>query len=103
MMKDKLKLGQLGPGESKKIQEDYYNQASQIMTLTRDNQEMAAAIKILEEQNFEYEVITTFPLNYRDLFQNFAQILSKLSLLIVFNVNIISSIALFELPWLIIN
>ena len=37
-------------------QEEYFKQTDQLITLKRDNEEMASAIKTLEKQNFEYEV-----------------------------------------------
>ena len=55
-LKERLNAEGIGNQEMKKIQDSYFNQGNQIMTLKRDNEEMAAAIKILEEQNFEYEV-----------------------------------------------
>jgi len=42
--------------DKNRIQEEYFIQATHLKTLQRDNEEMATAIKILEEQNFEYEV-----------------------------------------------
>jgi len=42
-------------GDKNRLQEEFFIQATQLKTLKRDNEEMATAIKILEEQNFEYE------------------------------------------------
>jgi len=42
--------------DKNRLQEEYFIQATQLKTLKKDNEEMATAIKILEEQNFEYEV-----------------------------------------------
>lgn len=56
IMKEKLNLGGVANEDPKKVQDEYFSQTNQILTLKRDNEEMAAAIKILEEQNFEYEV-----------------------------------------------
>jgi hypothetical protein len=41
--------------ERGKLEEEFYLQANHVKLLKKDNEEMATAIKILEEQNFEYE------------------------------------------------
>ena len=52
IMKQKfnMKSGEGGDPDIKQVQEEYFNQTDQLMTLKRDNEEMAAAVKILEEQ-----------------------------------------------------
>jgi len=54
VMKEKTQF-MMGDDDRNRIQEEYFIQATQLKTLQRDNEEMATAIKILEEQNFEYE------------------------------------------------
>jgi len=41
--------------DKQRLQEEYFIQATQLKTLKRDNEELSVALKVLEQQNSEYE------------------------------------------------